>query len=174
MRNGKVLRILLLGLAFGVSLSVTNRLRAEEFTVKANCDLPEASLFETKAQSEEECKKLCADKAECGAALYITGWKKCALKKQGKKTARLKFQSAELGEGRVYQKGSYKDDNDYTGKDLERLVLESADACGEACAKNAQCETFTYLDGYRVCWLKKTKGKFVPKVFSCLVKGRGA
>lgn len=135
--------------------------------------MPAASLKETKAATQEACQQLCAETAGCKAALYVSGWRKCALKSDAKKTARLKFQSAEMGEGRTYQAGSFKDDNDYTGKDLERLVLDSADACGEACAKNSQCESFTYLDGYRVCWLKKTRGKFVPKVFSCLMKKEG-
>ncbi len=140
------------------------------FESRANCDLPGPSIKETKTATEEDCQKLCADDAQCKASLFITGWKKCSLKSDGKKTARLKFISGELPENRVYSKGAFREDEDYTGKDLERLVLASADECGEACAKNDACKSFTYLDGYRVCWLKKTLGKYNPKVFRCSIK----
>lgn len=155
---------LVIGLAFPLSAT------AQTWETKANCDLPAASLKDTKAKSLEECQKLCAETSGCNASLFISGWGKCSLKADGKKQARLKFHSGELDAQHAFTPGSAKADNDYTGKDLERLVLDNADQCGEACSKNKECVSFTYLEGYRVCWLKKTLGKFKPKVFSCSLK----
>jgi hypothetical protein len=30
----------------------------------------------------------------------------------------------------------------------------------------AQCKAFVFIEGYSVCWLKKTTGRFADKVFS--------
>lgn len=159
------LAFLFLLIAFAPALSA-----AANWETKTNCDIPSASLRETKTATLEECQKLCDETTECKAVVHISGWKKCALKTQGKKTSQLKFISGELDESHVYTKDSFKEENDHTGKDLKREVLDDANACGDACAKNAECKAFTYLDGYRVCWLKKGGGKFNPKIFSCSVK----
>jgi hypothetical protein len=61
-------------------------------------------------------------------------------------------------------------DYDHSGKDIKRLVLDEAKACAKACREEKACAAFTFIDGYRVCWLKKTGGRLRPKVFHCGVK----
>lgn len=157
-------------LSLGLSASAINLYAAPvSFETKEQCDMPGPSLKDTKAEGREACEKLCAEQAECKGALFITGWKKCSLK-ANTKTARLQFISGELDAQHGYKVGSYKVDNDHRGKDLERKVLASADECGKACAENAGCGAFTYLDGYKVCWLKKPGGTFNPKIFSCSLR----
>jgi PAN domain len=163
----RYITLLILGLALSGGAS---RLWASEtFERKEQCDMPGPSLTKTKAEGREACEKLCSERADCKAALFITGWKKCLLKADTK-TARLQFISGELDAQRTYTPGSFKLDNDHRGKDLERKVLGSADECGKACSENAGCGAFTYLEGYRVCWLKKPGGTFNPKVFTCSLR----
>ncbi|RZJ81286.1 MAG: hypothetical protein EOO20_25300, partial [Chryseobacterium sp.] len=146
---------------------------AKTWSTTENCDMPSASLQEIKTATREECQTRCLENEKCEGVVYITGWKKCSLKSSVKKQAKLRFISADMDAQHAYQKGSYKLDYDHSGKDLQRLVLDSADQCGEACAGRADCSAFTYLEGYRVCWLKKTGGRPGEKVFSCSVKSAG-
>lgn len=158
-----------LSLVIGLLFPVISE--AQTWETQANCDLPAASLKDTKAANAQECQKLCAETSGCNATLYITGWGKCSLKADAKKKALLRFHSGELDAQRDYQAGSALKDNDHTGKDMQRLVLDNAEQCGVACAKKDGCGAFTYLEGYKVCWLKKAGGKYKPKVFSCSWKG---
>ncbi len=134
---------------------------------KDNCDIPLPSIKEDKKTSLEECQKTCEGFSGCKGLVYVTGWQKCFLKASSEKRANIRFISGELNEGRVYEKGSFKVDHDHSGKDIERLVLADADECGQACAAKTECQSFTLIEGYRVCWLKKKGGRLNPKVFQC-------
>jgi hypothetical protein len=60
--------------------------------------------------------------------------------------------------------GWRKDDS---GKDFKRVApIQSPDNCKNACLDEAQCKAFVFIEGYSVCWLKKTTGRFADKVFS--------
>lgn len=162
-------RILQLTL-FLVCLSTAQLARSEGWERVENCDMPSASIKESKADSQEQCEARCDEEKGCQGAVYITGWKKCSLKADTKKRAKIRFSSADMNEKHVYEAGSFKIDNDHGGKDLERHVLNSADECGKACEGRADCQAFTFIEGYRVCWLKKAGGKLKPKVFHCSIK----
>lgn len=159
--------IILLVLAW---LSTPLALQAEAWERVENCDMPSASIKESKAESQEKCEETCDQEKGCLGAVYITGWKKCSLKAETKKRAKIRFSSADMNEKHVYEAGSFKIDNDHGGKDLERHVLNTADECGKACEGRADCQAFTFIEGYRVCWLKKAGGKLKPKVFHCSIK----
>jgi hypothetical protein len=153
-----------------VSYLFSGSVFAATWDVKENCDMASKSLEDGKAASREECQEKCSANEACKGLVYITGWKKCSLKSDVKKQAKLRFISGDLDAQHAYQGGSYKVDHDHNGKDLERLVLDDPDACGKACAAKEGCASFTYLEGYRVCWLKKAGGHLVSKVFSCSLK----
>lgn len=135
-----------------------------------SCDIPTASIKDTKAETQEDCEELCHQEKGCGAAVFISGWNKCSLKADGTKRVKIRFISADMNEKHSYDAANNKVDNDHGGKDLERLVLNSADECGKACEGKAECKAFTYIEGYRVCWLKKAGGKLKPKIFNCSIK----
>jgi hypothetical protein len=150
-----------------VLLSAPLSLAADAWQTKANCDIPAASLQELKAQNLEECQRSCEATKGCLAAVFASGWQKCFLKSDGTKRASMRFISGVLNDQHAYEPGSYKVDSDHKGKDLERLVLDSPDQCGQACAAKSECQAFTFIEGYRVCWLKKKGGQYSAKVFYC-------
>ena len=61
-------------------------------------------------------------------------------------------------------------DKDSSGKDIKNLTLSTAGDCKKACDLNDACLSFTYIDGYRSCWLKKGEAKLHSKVFHCMNK----
>ena len=61
-------------------------------------------------------------------------------------------------------------DRDSTGKDIKNLQTKSADDCEKACREEPLCQSFTYIDAYSSCWLKRNKAKLFEKKFSCFVK----
>ncbi len=136
---------------------------------KPNCDNPSPVVKDSKATSLEDCQAQCDGNAECKAVVFVSGWKKCWHKKAAKQ-ANLRFISGEMPADHSFAVGAYKVENDHTGKDLKREVLGSADECGKACEGNKDCQAFTYLEGYKVCWLKKAGGHFNPKIFYCAAK----
>lgn len=137
---------------------------------KDNCDMPAPSIKELKTQSLQECQQSCEATQGCAAVVFASGWQRCFLKAEGTKRASMRFISGELNEQHHYQTGSYKTDFDHKGKDLERLVLDKPDQCGQACERKSECQAFTFIEGYRVCWLKKRGGQLSAKVFSCAFK----
>jgi hypothetical protein len=141
---------------------------AHAWEAKPNCDNPSPIVKDSKASGLEDCQEQCEQVAQCKAIVFVSGWKKCWLK-GAVKQASLRFISGELSAGR-YEQGHYQVDNDHTGKDLKREVLATPDECGKACESNTDCRAFTYLEGYKVCWLKKAGGRFLPKIFYCAAR----
>jgi hypothetical protein len=86
------------------------------------------------------------------------------------RTASLRFISGELDTKRGFDPGNLRVDSDHTGKDLERKVLDKPEMCAKACGDRQDCAAFTFLEGYRVCWLKAGGGRFLAKVFHCGTK----
>jgi len=140
------------------------------FDVKENCDVPGESLQIINSLSQKECQRSCDNEKNCKGFVYITGWKRCLLKDQMNKQVKLQLISGELDENRKFDGGRLKFDSDHTGKDLERKVLDQADLCAEACISRADCQAFTFLEGYRVCWLKAGGGQLKEKTFRCATK----
>ena len=129
----------------------------------AQCDLIGPNLNSVKKTTKARCWQNCEDLQECQGAVFISSWNRCFLKSTVKRKASVKMFSAIKG-----GEGSY--DRDYSAKDMKRLVFAKVDQCREACAKEETCSGFTYIDGYRDCWLKRGKGKVFEKVFFCKVK----
>ncbi len=61
-------------------------------------------------------------------------------------------------------------DRDSTGTDLKNIVAKSTLDCEKACVKQVGCNSYTYIDAYSSCWLKKGKAKLIDKKFSCYIK----
>ena len=144
--------------------------QSANWEIKDNCDVGSESLKTLKSVSQDDCQQSCAEEKQCAGFVYITGWKRCLLKDQMKKTAKLRFISGELDEKRNFAAGNLKLDFDHSGKDLERKVLDQPEMCADACRQRADCHAFTFLDGYRVCWLKAGGGHLNAKMFRCGVK----
>lgn len=134
-----------------------------------NCDIPGSSLESLKKSSKIECQAACEGQEKCRAFVYVTGWQRCFLKEQGVKKATIRFVSGDLSadKNRSFEASKMKMDHDHTGKDLGQVVLDQADACGLACQARSDCHAFTYIEGYRVCWLKAAGGRLIEKVFQC-------
>lgn len=169
-RNGSVVRILLLFLRalFISGFFISSSLWAQGgWEGKANCDSPSDSLKTLKTATQDECRKSCEAEKDCRGIVYVTGWKRCLLKAQLQKQAHVKFISGELNDQHVFEATALKPDHDHSGKDLERKVFDRPEECGQACQGRADCQAFTYIEGYRVCWLKAKGGRLSEKVFHC-------
>ena len=158
---------------FFLSALFFSRLSLAEDTnwkLEDNCDVATDSLKTLKSVTQDQCQQGCAADKQCAGFVYITGWKRCLLKDQMKKTARLRFISGELDDKRNFDKSSLKFDFDHNGKDLERKVFDQPEMCAQACTQRADCHAFTFLEGYRVCWLKAGGGHLNEKIFRCGTK----
>lgn len=146
---------------------------ANAINIEKNCDIPGNSYRHEKLKDELECQKLCESEDRCKSFTFISHWNRCNLMDQVKK----KFQVTMIAgyiDDRDQSKATLSklfENSDSTGKDMQSdTKLKSADECGKACLSNEKCLSFVYIQGYSMCWLKKTKGKIVPKTFSCGVK----
>jgi hypothetical protein len=138
--------------------------------VQLHCDLPGGDLSNSAQASPEACAAVCAAEAGCKAWTFISGWNRCFLKAKLQKQAKLRIHAAQVDDdgkgGR--QLGKIHEDHDDSGKDLRRVTkVKTAEACGQECLAEPQCQAIAFLDGYGDCWLKKSKGRTRPKIFSC-------
>lgn len=171
--NCKKNRLLFLLFVSTIWISPVNKLAAQvQWQLSKNCDLPAASLASLKKSTVDECQKTCEDHKNCAAFVFVSGWQRCFLKESAARQARIQLLSGELSSeaNRAFDKKDIKVDFDHTGKDLERIVLDKVEDCAKACLARSDCYAFTYIDGYRVCWLKAGGGKFQEKIFQCGVK----
>lgn len=145
-------------------------LPAQGWEIRDNCDEASEPIKILKMPTQEDCLKACESTSTCGGIVYTTGWKRCQLKTTIKQPAKLRFISGTLNDKRAFDPESLKPDHDHNGKDIERKVLDKAEDCGKACEERADCEAFTYLEGYRVCWLKAKGGKLSEKIFRCGIR----
>ena len=155
---------------------------------RSNCDIPGSAYQSFHTEIAKGCLDKCQNDRRCVAAVHVSGWNRCFLKEQFSRFADLTmisgFISTDSGTGshlannqpativdrRTF--GELRMDYDSTGKDIRRLSpVESATVCQSHCAKESACDSFTYLDGYRDCWLKAAGGKERRKVFTCSRKG---
>lgn len=127
------------------------------------CDLVGKNIGSSKAKSQLECEKQCVSNHGCQGAVFITGWERCFLKAEVKRKVFITLKSAIKGE-------DIQKNHDFSGKDFKQTDESSAIDCQEKCSKTANCTGFTYIDGYRTCWIKQTKGKLFEKVFYCFQK----
>lgn len=136
------------------------------------CDIP-GSPRESKAMANEaQCQTACKDAAWCKAWVYVTGWGRCFLKERAPKPVSLRFYAGHIETKSVNTVDTRTVDAaydvDYSGKDMRKLPgMTTAPACGEACIAEPRCVAFAYLEGYRDCYLKETKGTRKEKVFHC-------
>ena len=128
-----------------------------------HCDLIGDNKRGFKTDSGEICWGACSEDRGCLGAVFISSWNKCFLKSKIKRKASLRLFSEKKGDV-----GNY--DQDFSAKDMKRLVVANVKNCRDACLQNQMCSGFTYLEGYRDCWLKKGSGRLFPKVFFCKEK----
>jgi hypothetical protein len=134
--------------------------------IKEDCDVVGKDISSEKADSAAQCREKCLAKPGCLAAGYISGWGRCFLRAEQKRTVAVRMVSGERTEAGF----TVREQHDYSGKDFKKLALKSAVVCEEACKAEPVCQGFTFIGGYDTCWIKKTKGKLYPKIFYCLSK----
>lgn len=138
-------------------------LKEKGFEVKPRCDIPGKAFESVKNTAFPECVQRCRVLKNCKAVTFVTHWNRCFIKD---KISRLVPVSLISGE-----KSSIEQiDFDYTGKDFLKKVAKSSKQCAKHCQESSECLGFTFIKGYRTCWLKKSKGKFIKKHFYCAIK----
>ena len=133
--------------------------------IEEGCDIPGNNLKSSKEKSPPLCAEACDKEPKCKGFTFISGWNKCFLKSKVKTQAKVTMIAAHNKDG---FKLHFNHDN--SGKDFKNIVLDSEKLCLDECRKNSKCKGFSYIKGYRSCWLKKTLGRVFPKVFYCGIK----
>ena len=139
---------------------------AQTFDRFAPCDIPTSPLSTVAAADVNACEALCAASDACGAYTFVSGWDRCKLFAPTTRHVGVRITAGLVANGVVT---AQQEDHDNTGKDLESVPrdLPDANACGAACVATAGCVGFSYVEGYRSCWLKRTEGVLVSKAFRC-------
>ena len=133
------------------------------FSFSPNCDLIGSNLKSQKGTTQQSCWGACESEEKCRGVVFVSGWKRCFLKSSVKRKASLKFFSE-------IRSGESGYNLDFTGKDLVRHVTSTKEECRDKCLNEKKCTGFTYLEGYRDCWIKHTKGRLFEKIFYCKEK----
>lgn len=140
-------------------------IRAEEAKgFERGCDIPSATTRSISQSSFEACKEACNSDVSCKASVFVSGWKRCFLKAQPKPKHQIEFISANKDDVSL----AYGYDN--SGKDIKKYNFENVEACQDECKKNPACGGFTYIKGYKNCWLKSAGGNLYQKTFFCYLK----
>lgn len=130
---------------------------------KEHCDLIGKELRSLSRTQKDTCKDQCLKDPACQGAVFISAWNKCFLKSEVKREHKVIMSSG-------LKNGTLKKAHDFSGKDYKKLDLGDSDKCQKACQQEGQCIGFTYIGGYRTCWLKRTTGRIFPKTFYCFAK----
>lgn len=133
---------------------------------RAPCDIPTPILTTVPADDVEACEQACTATAGCGAYTFVSGWDRCKLHAPTDRHVAVRILAGVVANGVALTPAP---DHDHTGKDLERAPrdLPEASACAAACVATTGCVGYSYVEGYRSCWLKQTEGALVPKTFAC-------
>jgi hypothetical protein len=147
---------------------------AQPVSVQADCDITGPDLKSFISASAQDCGRSCQELGECRGWSHISGWNRCFLKKSVKSKTNVRMYAGQVdrsGEAaKIAIEGWQKDDS---GKDYKRVApVKTADDCKNVCLGESQCKAFVFIEGYSVCWLKKTTGRFADKVFSCGLSSR--
>lgn len=137
--------------------------------IQTNCDITGPDIKTMKTESPEVCATACQAELSCQGWSFISGWNKCFLKSKIASKTDVRMFAGRVDRSSdpaaISLSGWQKDDS---GKDFRRIApVKKSDECADACVKDAKCLAFVFIEGYQVCWLKKTVGKFTDKVFSC-------
>ena len=158
--------------AFGFSVSMisfpsTLAKGAERPGWQAGCDIPKGDFRSVARTDAKGCEQACRKEPKCQAAVHVSGWRKCFLKSVTKPQFAITFFSGA-------KQGNIQKNHDAKGKDLKRHApVKTAQQCQTHCQQNDGCLSFTFIDGYSVCWLKSEKLVAYPKQFSCWMKPNG-
>lgn len=153
-------------LIFSFLFLVGFKKKDSEFTYEKYCDIPGNNISSLSKTTKEICKKNCDSDSQCKGFTYISGWRKCFLKKKVSKSFRIRFYSGEKDKSGKIVNAKY--DHDNSGKDIKRLAnIDEKSKCLKACEDSGSCGAFTYIEGYRDCWLKKGGGRNYEKIFYC-------
>lgn len=131
----------------------------------SGCDLVGKTYDSISKTNLEHCFQSCKSNKICKGAVFISNWNKCFLKSEIRRKVKINMYSKVMATEGVAQK-----DRDSTGKDLKNLLVKSSEECEKACKQEPACSSFTYIDAYSSCWLKKNKAKLIEKKFSCFIK----
>lgn len=138
--------------------------------LKKGCDIPGENYTHKKLTNEVECKASCDEDKKCQAFTFISGWNRCNLKTSFKKSFNIEMIAGYVDgrETKTPTLSQYFFSSDSTGKDMKSITtLKDHKQCGQACLTEERCLSFVYIKGYSMCWLKKTKGRIIDKVFYC-------
>jgi hypothetical protein len=138
-------------------------------SVETDCDVTGSEIRSLKQASPEVCAATCEAEASCRGWSFISGWNKCSLKSTIKSKTKVRMYSGRVDRSKspamISLEGWQKDES---GKDFRRVApVTRAEDCSNECLKDQRCLAFVFIDGYQVCWLKKSIGKFSDKVFTC-------
>jgi hypothetical protein len=130
------------------------------------CDIAGPNLASLAAPDADACERACAARADCAAFTFISGWDRCQLEAAAEPRVTVRLAAATVVEGEL---GAVEWDRDHKGADMEDAPRDLADVggCARACESTTGCLGYSYVDGYRACWLKKAAGSLVPKTFLC-------
>lgn len=137
--------------------------------VEEHCDVTGPDLRTSRLGDAKSCQMLCQRDEACRGWSYISGWNRCALKSAIKSKAKVRMYAGRVDRGMQPAKVAQESwDFDDSGVDYRKIApLNEASACAQACQKEDRCQAFVFIDGYRVCWLKKSIGQWASKVFYC-------
>jgi len=150
----------------------TTPLAASTIEITENCDIPGGNIKNLKSASPSTCRDECNKLESCKGFTFISGWNRCFLKRKISRKVSLKIHSGEV----INQKNGRTMDLtgpniDIPGKDLRKVPnTKTPEICSDLCLKEPKCVAFSYLDGYRDCWLKDRSGRRQTKTFSCGIK----
>lgn len=154
--------------ASGASAAPNN----ESGSVETNCDVTGPDIKSMKQPDAKACLAACEELTTCRGWSFISGWNRCFLKSGIKSKTAVRMYAGRLDRGAspvtVVQQGWDKDDS---GTDFRKVApLSRSEECTDECLKDHRCVAFVFIEGYRVCWLKKSIGKWSDKTFSCGVR----
>lgn len=145
---------------------------AQGATQVTHCDLPGGASKSFSAKDVASCRTSCESDPSCEAYSFISGWNRCFYKGAKQPQVRLRIFSGVISavDGVRSASGPLAD-TDIPGKDLRKVIaVNSAGECGVHCISDPRCVAYSFLDGYRDCWLKDRLGHEQEKIFYCGVK----
>ncbi len=122
--------------------------------------------------SVEDCQKQCVEDKACQAFNFVSGWNRCFIKARLGKTFKVSLSSGTVltSASGSRQVGEIKSHFDLKARDLRKLETKTVDACAQNCLVSEDCFAFTFIDGYKICWLKEKQKAWIPKTFYCGTK----
>ena len=140
-------------------------LAAQPLEVRDHCDLPLATTIRSvKTKDVLTCQIQCQEDLACKLFVFVSGWQRCFLKMGKDKQFSVKFFTGVKLRGKIDR---IDEDTDISSGDILRVDDTNLAQCKEKCRTTSACKAFTWIAGYRTCWLKNEATPRKPKIFYC-------